>query len=196
LVATGLVPPPIPGYRRDACGPRCSRDLGRARALVSTLSGDELTLDFSDSAVGQQLASALASQLDEVGLSVRPRPHDDESFATLIRDGRQELFCFVWVGDYPRQQAFLEPLLRSDSPDNHTRLEDARIDRILERARAEPDPTAREERYRQVERLALQRAPLFPIAWFRSRLAVQDYVGGFVLDPLGGFDVSHLSIGR
>jgi ABC-type oligopeptide transport system substrate-binding subunit len=196
--AENLVPPSIPGHQRGACGEACRSDLDRARALVASLPerARSLTLDFSDSTVGQELAKGIADRLNEAGFVVTPRPHLEEEFGTLIRDGRQELFCLVTVGDYPRQQAFLEPLLRSGSPDNHTGLDDEEINDLLARARATEDPANRELLYRRVERRALTLLPVVPLAWFRSRLAVKPYVSGFVLDPLGGFDVARLQIGR
>ena len=105
------------------------------------------------------------------------------------------MFCLVWVADYPRQHAILEPLLASGSRDNHAKIADPDIDALLDEARQRIDPAAARAQYLEVERLALTAMHVIPLAWFRSHLAVQSYVEGFSLDPLGRYDVATLSFG-
>ncbi len=194
--ADAIIPPSIPGAQRGACDAPCTRDVARAQALAARApkKARTLALDFADSVVGQQLAGALVAQLAEVGLTVTPRPHDEASFTALFTKRQHEIFCLVWVGDYPRQQSFLEPLLATGSPDNRVGFSDEELDRLLERARLEQDPAGREAAYAEAERFALRRAALVPIAWFRSHLAAQPYVQGLTLDPMGSFDASALAI--
>jgi oligopeptide transport system substrate-binding protein len=125
---------------------------------------------------------------------VTPRPHDAGEYEDVLERGEHEMFCLVWVADYPRQQAFLEPLLASDSVDNRGAIEDARLDAILEEARSSLDASAREQLYAQAERVALTAMHVVPLVWFRSHLAVQPDVGGLELDPLGRYQVADLSL--
>jgi len=194
--AASLVPPGIPGHQDRACGSGCRLDRDRAAGLVEGLPEDarRVGLDYSESAVGDKLADALAEQMAQVGLELVPRAHDEASLETLVRDGKHELFCVVWVGDYPRQQAFLEPLLYTDAADNHAAVSDEGLDDLLDQARSAQDPGRREARYQEAERVALDDLAVVPLAWFRARYAVKQYVDGFVLDPLGGFDVARLRI--
>jgi ABC-type transport system substrate-binding protein len=194
--ADGVVPPTIPGYARGACGALCRRDPAEASALVAGLPrrSRSFPLDYASSPVGDRLARELAAQLDAVGLNVRPRSHPEQEYRDLLERDGQQFFCLVSVADYPRQQALLEPLLLSTAPDNHTGVEDGRLDRLLERARAAGDDRARERLYLAAERRALSLAPLVPLAWFRSRLAAGPAVEGLVVNPLGGFDAAALSV--
>ncbi|HYH28677.1 MAG TPA: ABC transporter substrate-binding protein, partial [Actinomycetota bacterium] len=194
--ATGLVPPSIPGYRSGACGSACRLNVERARQIVSRLPqrSRSFALDYSDSAVGTRLAESIAADLGEVGLNVTPRPHAEQELTTLLREGGQDVHCLVWVADYPRQQAFLEPLLDSTSADNLAAFDDPSMDQALERARVTPNPTDREAQYREVEELALADMPVVPLVWFRSHLAAKPYVSGFALDPLGRFDAASLAL--
>jgi ABC-type oligopeptide transport system substrate-binding subunit len=112
----------------------------------------------------------------------------------LFQRREHEFYCLVWVADFPRPQAFLEPLLLSTSLDNRSGFTDAKVDRLLNRARGEEDPSRRDDLYRRAERRALELMPLVPLAWFHSRLAVKPYVQGFALDSSGTFDASTLSI--
>lgn len=193
--ADGIVPPTLPGYRRGACGALCRRDVAEATALVERLPrrSRAFALDYAASAVGDRLAAELVAQLGEVGLDVTPRAHPEREYRELLEGDGHRFFCLVSVADYPRQQALLEPLLSSASPDNHTGVRDERLDGLLGRGRAAAAPAVRERLYRQAERRALSLAPLVPLAWFRSRLAAAPAVEGLAVTPLGGFDAAALS---
>jgi oligopeptide transport system substrate-binding protein len=194
--AGAIVPPSIPGGGSRACGAACIHDLERAQALVEELPKESrsFSLDYATSPVGDRLAATLASQLGTVGLEVRPRGHDAAEYASLLGRREHEVFCLVWVADLPRQQGFLAPLLRSGSPDNHTGVDDQRLDDLLGKARDERNPATRLELYHRVEARALELMPVVPLVWFRSHLAVQPFVQGFTLDPLARFDAAALRV--
>jgi oligopeptide transport system substrate-binding protein len=194
--AAGLVPPPLPGARPDACGGRCRQNLEEAGRLVGEVprSSRTFALDYTRSSVGNALARTLAAQLEQAGLRVKPRAHSEAEYAELLRTGRQQFFCLVWTADYPRQQAVLEPLLDGASPDNHAGFDDRKLNDLLGKARTERSPAKRRDLYARVEDLALDRMHLVPLVWFKSHLAVQPYVEGFAVDPLGLFDASTLRI--
>jgi oligopeptide transport system substrate-binding protein len=192
--ATAIVPPTIPGHRGDVCADRCIRDVPRASRLASSVPrrNREVFLDYPAGDAGDRLASLVAAQLGEVGITVTPRPRDPAALEQVVAEGRQELVCLVWVADYPRQQAFLEPLLASGSADNVVRVRSEDIDAVLDRARTEPEPAIRQEAYVEAERLALHEMYIVPVVWLRSNLAVRPGVKGFVLDPMGRYDVATL----
>jgi ABC-type oligopeptide transport system substrate-binding subunit len=194
--ASGIVPPSIPGSQQDACGAGCRQDRVRAQALVRGLPRESrsFALDYAASPVGDRLAAQLSSQLAEVGLEVTPRPHDEAGYRALLDAGDQQMFCLVWLADFPRQQALLEPLLRADSEDNQARIADDGLDDLLGEARAQAQPPRREALYAEAENRALAQMYLVPLVWFRSHLAVQPYVDGFTLDPLARFDAATLAI--
>jgi ABC-type oligopeptide transport system substrate-binding subunit len=104
------------------------------------------------------------------------------------------MFCLVRVADYPRQQAFLAPLLHSGSPDNHAGVDDVRLDELLARAQDQRTAAGRIEAYHRVEARALHLMPIVPMVWFRSHLAIQPYVEGFELDPMARFDAASLRV--
>ncbi|HEV3475292.1 MAG TPA: ABC transporter substrate-binding protein [Actinomycetota bacterium] len=194
--ATGIVPPTIPGSGAQVCGDRCRVDAEQARGLAGSIPQKErrFALDYASSPVGDRLTAALAAQLGEVGLHVTPRPHEEREFEDLLAQRGQAMFCLVWVADYPRQQALLEPLLASDSPDNHGGTSDARIDALLTEARSRADTAARQSLYTEAERVALTAMHVVPVVWFRSHVAVQPYVQGFTIDPLARYEVATLRV--
>jgi oligopeptide transport system substrate-binding protein len=194
--AVALVPPPLPGVAPDACGPGCRQDLQQAQDLVRGVprASRSFALDYARSPVGDVLARAIEVQLEQVGLSVEPRAYGELEYAQLLRSGRQDLACLVWTADYPRQQAILEPLLKGGSPDNHAAIDDTKVNELLARARAERSEPRRRVLYGRAEALALERMHVIPLVWFRSHIAIQPYVEGLAVDPLGLFDASALRI--
>jgi oligopeptide transport system substrate-binding protein len=194
--ASGIVPPSIPGGREDACGARCRLDRVRAQALVRELPRESrsFALDYPASPVGDRLAAQVSSQLAEVGLRATPRPHDEAGYRALLNAGDQQMFCLVWLADFPRQQALLEPLLRTESEDNQASIADERLDALLGEAREQAQPGRREALYAEAENSALAKMLLIPLVWFRSHLAAQPYVDGFTLDPLARFDAATLAV--
>ncbi|HEX2026007.1 MAG TPA: ABC transporter substrate-binding protein, partial [Actinomycetota bacterium] len=192
--ATAIVPPTIPGHRGDICADRCVRDVARASRLAASVPrrDREVFLDYPAGEAGDRLAALVSSQLGEVGITVTPRARDPVALEEVLAAGRQELVCLVLVADYPRQQAFLEPLLASASADNVVRVQSEDLDAVLERARTEPEPALRQEAYVEAERLALEEMYVVPVVWLRSNLAVRPGVEGFVLDPMGRYDASTL----
>jgi oligopeptide transport system substrate-binding protein len=192
--ATSLVPPTLPGHRGDVCADRCIRDAARAGRLASAVPRRDrsMFLDYPAGSPGDLLASLVTTELGEAGITVTPRPREPAVFEDVLEEGQQELVCLVAAADYPRQQAVLEPLLASGSADNHVEVADEDLDAILDRARTEPDPAIREEAYVEAERLALQEMYVVPVVWFRSNLAVRPGVEGFVVDPMGRYDVATL----
>jgi len=194
--ARAIVPPSIEGHDRGVCGQSCTPDQVEAARLVSGLPEDRraFELDVISSAAGERLAAALVDQLETVGLEITPRLLDEEAYGGLLQRGRQQAFCLVWDADGATQQGMLEPLLATGSPDNHSKVHSPRIDKALGRGRAARTDAARIEAFAEAERIALEILPVIPVAWFRSHLAVQPYVRGFSLDPLGLFDVSAIEL--
>jgi oligopeptide transport system substrate-binding protein len=197
IPATGIIPPSLPGYRPDACGGRCLRDLEAARAQTAEVprASRAFSLDYPTSPLADQLARTLVAQLGEAGLMVTPRARNPIRFQDVLEDGGQDMFCLVWTADYPRPQALLEPLVESGSADNHANVSDRDLDILLERGRAEANAEIRTEVYAEAERLVLERMHVIPVVWFRSHLAVRPGVEGFVVDPLGRYDAAALRLG-
>ena len=73
-------------------------------------------------------------------------------------------------------------------------MHDERIDDALQSARAERRDRERRAGYGEAESLALSILPLVPVVSFRSHLAVQPYVAGFAMGPLGLYDVAAMRL--
>ena len=194
--ATGIVPPTVPGFDPSVCGPACTEDTAEAARLIAPLPEElrSFELEVIDTEVGRRLAEAIAAQLEPVGLDVRPRLLGEEAFGERLRRGDQGAFCLVWDADTATQQGMLEPILATGSPDNHSKVSAPRLDRALDAGRSAVDDAARARAYRDAEAIAMEIMPVVPVVWFRSHIAVQPYVRGFRLDPLGRFDAAAIEL--
>lgn len=196
--ARGIVPHGLAGRSEVACAGNCTRDLRRARALVNEVFGGTATpiaYDYPAGPAEDSVAAALKANLAEVGivLELRPRKEELTSFFDLISSGGHEMFRLAWPAEYPLADWFLNPLFRSNSPDNHTGYSVAEVDDLLNRARAAPETKDRLALYRAVEKRVLADMVAIPVGFFRNRYVASERVGGFYADRLGGFEIARFS---
>lgn len=206
-VLTALVPPGVPGARRDVCD-HCVRDVDAARALVAEVragdpevEGDEIQIPtivlrhdqgVTNAAIVTEIAEDLRRELD---LDVEVAAAPIAEHVTAIAEGRADLFRLGWQGEL-FLDSFLSPLLQTGSPDNLTRYSRPEVDALLAEAAATLDDAGRAALLQQAEDLALADAPILPIHVYRHRLVVSDEVEGFVLRPNGSVDLTAVRVER
>lgn len=170
-LANRILPPTIVGAEAAADDfARVEHDPERARRMVAERGLDgSLALDFRYNAglghdewveaVVADVESALGWRITIVPMRwpefMKWLPHADSPFR------------MTWGMDYPSADNFLFPLLHSASigMDNFTRYADARVDELLEAARATADASERARLYFEAERRACEQLPLLPL-WF------------------------------
>lgn len=190
----GPVPRGLPAFQRTPCGTRCEHDVERAKRLLAEAfppggaTPPEIAIDFDADPTQESVAKALQANLAAVGITATLRPHPVGEYANVVGRGEQELFRLGWVGLYPAADAFLTPLFRGGSETNVTGFAVPAVDEVLRAARAEPDPAARVERYRDAERRIMDMVPIIPIAQFQTLSVAKGQVRGLAFTPLGSFD--------
>lgn len=185
--------PGLPGY--DPRLPNAQRlDLARARHELG-LAGfphglpDEQDLWFSGDPTYCLLIQA---QLARIGIRIRLRPVDTAVLGTnTARRRAVGLSLFGWVLDFPDPISLLEPLFHSrgiaeEGATNSAFYSNLELDRLLDRARLEPDPDRRTDLYRQAERIIVDDAPWAFTCYAVNLVMVQSYVREFRA-PLAGY---------
>jgi len=127
----------------------------------------------------------MVRSLAEAGITVRLRY---ESWAVLdkaITNRRVPMFGLAWIADIPDPETFLRSLAYSTSASNYFRYREARVDSILDAARATLDADARAELYRRAEEEILRDAPFVPLYYTVSFIGMKDNVAGLEMNPLG-----------
>lgn len=115
----GILAPTLIGYERSGCGRVCTHDPDRAAQLVrdATPSGPSSTeLRIGATLDQEPIATALAADLDAVGLSAVVLSLEPSELAAAIASGEVDLFSAGWIAPASSLDATIPLLLAEDSP--------------------------------------------------------------------------------
>ena len=192
IPARGIIPPGFPGFNPDL--PEFQYDPELARKLLSeSRYGQDLSqLPPITLSIAGGFGAALSLDLEvilqsweELGVSVQIQQTEWATFLQDLHAGRYNMFYSGWIADYPDPENFLDVLFHSESGNNHTNYHNAQVDTLLERARVEPDQTARFRLYNLAERIILKDAPWVTL-WNRGEgyALIKPNVRDYYLAPI------------
>lgn len=175
-----VVPAGVPGHDPGRCrGVACTHDPEAARAHLRAATGDEalapIGIDVDDTPLQVALGELLVDQLEAAGIASELRVHGTEEYVALLTSGSPQVFSLGWVGVQASPEAYLEPLFRSASLDNLTRLRSEPIDELLGAAATAEDPAAA---WADIESRVLGSAVVVPLVQFEIRAIVGERVRG------------------
>jgi len=198
--ANGIIPPGIPGHDPDL--PGYPHDEAKARSLLAKAGSPggkglpPIALWVNTGEDNRKIASQIQADLKTVGVDITIREVDWGAYiagvsGTPEKPGQAQMFRFGWYLDYPDADAILRPLLHSSNwgpAGNFGRYKNSEVDRLIDQALDTPDPQARADLYRKVERIAvMEDPPWIFLNFYQSRTLYKPYVKGVVLSPLGEF---------
>lgn len=194
--ARGILPVGMPGFIENICVDTCELDRDGAKRLVSKMprKARRVTLEFSGEQPHVQVARMVRKDLEEAGLKVSIRSYPFGRYLKRLRTKDHSMYRLGWIAEYPTADAYLTPLFRSSSPDNHSGFDSQRVDDLLRRARSTRSEGKRAQLYAEAEKAVMQALPIAPIGSFVTHWAAQPRVEGFVFDQLGGFDMLGISL--
>lgn len=192
-----VVPAGVPGNDPDRC-PACSYDPDAAADIVRYAFPDgkppTINIDFDQSDAQEEMAVLVAGNLDAAGIPTKLRPLPLEEYKDFVVSGDQQLFSFGWIGAYASPDAYLAPLFGSAANDNLTNHRAARVDGLLDRARASENTVKNAQRWAAAESDVLEMAVVVPIAQFRTQIVVAERVDGFRTAVDGTVDWAEVSL--
>jgi len=185
--ATSLVPALFPGAYQPGVCTACTFDPVAAKQLAAQAGltpGTHLSFQFNTGGGHEEWTAAVKQQLEQnLGLVV---DYSGVPFRDLLRNQQQPdatgLFRVSWGAGYPTAADMLTPLLATASigaatpddvatGDNRGRYSNPAFDALMERAAATQDAAARDDLYKQAEKIAvgddLGLIPLFTRQQFR-----------------------------
>ena len=187
-VATGIVPPTIPGYESGAMpyryDPARSKQLLKQAGYPNGRGLDKLVLGYNTGSGHEEVAAAIQADLKRVGIDMDAKGYAEftTQFIPKLQAGDIDFFRLGWGADYPVQDNFIFPLFYgpNSGSDNLSYFKDAGIDASIVRAQAEPDVAKREAEYRSIEKRILDQAPIAPIFFYKTKRVTWDNVDGYV----------------
>jgi len=186
-VASGILPPGMPGYHAR---PRTRPDpaLGR-RLLASVGLGDGFTTTIwvrNDPTTVRE-AEGLAQDLAAIGVALRIKPVTWGALLEATRTpGLVPVVRFGWEADFPDPENFLEVLFdsRGRGANNSSFFASPEVDRLLALAAPMPEGAERFAAYARIEQLILDAAPWVPLYHTATYVALSPRVHGLRLHPL------------
>ena len=192
LVATGALPPTMPGYGLSGTT-GYPYDPERARQLLHEAGyGDTsqfptvtfYTAGYND--VSAYVTAVITMWQTELDITIEPVLVEPFSyFDALYAGNKGHIFSSGWCADYPDPQNFLDILYHSQSGQNLSEYSDSAVDALLEQARVERDVDTRLALYAEAERQIVSAAPVVFISHGATAVLVKPYVENYQLVPIG-----------
>jgi len=192
LVATGALPPTMPGYGLSGTE-GYPYDPERARQLLHEAGYGELaqfptvtfyTAGYND--VSAYVTAVITMWQTELGITIEPVLVEPFSyFDALYAGNKGHIFSSGWCADYPDPQNFLDILYHSQSGQNLSEYSDSAVDALLEQARVERDVDTRLALYAAAEQQIVTAAPVVFISHSATAVLVKPYVENYQLVPIG-----------
>lgn len=195
-VAKGPVPPTYWGF--DASANPYRYDLAEARRLLNEAghgSGLVLNAVTDENALRQREMQALASALEEIGVTVNIVTMTWPTlYATLTNlDTAPDLYSFTWYADYADPDDVIFPLFHSsqvgDGGFNLGWYSNLPLDSLLEEAKQETNRERRIELYSQIQRILVEDAAAIWIVNPDAVFAVNSNIEGFVYTPFWSYNI-------
>ena len=189
--ATGILPPGMPGHNEKL--PATEYNIVKAKSLISnskyqsTANFPPITLTISGwgGDISPSLGAIIEDWRENLGVEVTIRQIEPEVFLYYLNKEADEMFMLGWVADYPDPQNFLDNLFRTGASYNTGNYSNPIVDKFLDQAATESDPSVRIKIYHQAEQMILNDAACLPLWNNTSYVLIKPYVKNYKINPMG-----------
>lgn len=185
------------GYAPDTVS--YDTDLDRARELLAEAGypdGFDITLTVMDTQEYQTAAVVIQAQLKEIGINVTVESMDNASFLQYVAEGGQALFLYEKVAS--DTDSMLRTQYHTDSlglGGNRHFWTDSRVDAMLDQASSSLDDQERKELYLEIQTIAADQVPLYPLAIPYLYVGTQADIEGLKVHPTNSHIIYGTTIG-
>jgi len=137
--------------------------------------------------VYSELASFIAKELEAIGITIQVEVVQKGLLLEQTARSKALFFRASWIADYPDAENYLSVFYsRNPAPPNYTRYHNVIYDKLYEQALLLTSDSARNQLYRQMDRMIIDDAPVIPL-WY-------DEVIHLVKPGLEGFSPNGLNL--
>jgi ABC-type transport system substrate-binding protein len=167
-VATGMVPPLVPGRSDTDFLPAYDPDGARSLLAAAGYPGGANFPETTMSTFGMPYDAAVVAEIKrELGVSLTYETRSADYFDRLATDPPQ-IWSLGWVADYPAPNDFLGILLGTGSSSNYGHWTSAAFDAAVGDALETTDPVAARAAFDRAETIVREEAPVIPLSYTKE----------------------------
>lgn len=169
---------------------------------VRVKDGKKLTLNYVDGSPNREkrndIAVMIQQQLKEIGIAVEINITQDTA-TVVYQNADYDLYGNSQVNSDPNA---LRAIYHTTSPEEEAAFKrlgggsDPELDQLLEQGTVELDPEKREEIYKKVQKIIIDKAIIIPVYVFPYTVAASKQVNGITFDSLGYPLFNDVSVGN
>jgi oligopeptide transport system substrate-binding protein len=164
-VATGMVPPGIPGRSNKDYLPTYDPEGARALLAEAGYPGGKGFPETTFMTFGSPYDAAVVDEVKkQLGVDLSYEVSNGDYFTRLAQDPPQ-MWSMGWVADYPNPNDFLGILLSSGSSNNYGRWSNPDFDKAISDALATTDQAATAASFDKAETIVQDQAPVIPLSY-------------------------------
>ena len=197
MQAVSAFPPVIPGYNKRL---KNEYNPERARALLAK-AGFAKGLDIDLWALpvvrptnpnGQLMAQLIQQDWARIGVNAHIKTYEWGEYLKRANNGEHDVYMSGWSGDNGDADDFLTPNLSCAANKTGIKFCNKEFDRLIDEARATPDPQKRIALYEQAQEIFKRERPWVTMAHSTIYIPVRKDVQGFVMAPNGSMDFENV----
>ncbi|SDH87217.1 peptide/nickel transport system substrate-binding protein [Sinosporangium album] len=188
-IATGLLPPTVPGFERFdlyPAGADNTGDLNKAKehlAKCGQPNGFETNISYrAERPKEKATAEALQQALGRAGIKLTLKPYPQGDYFSLyagkpsfVVENKLGLVINGWGSDYPDGYGFLQQIvdsrvIRPGGGSSNTSVRIPDVDALIDKSLTEPDAAKRLPIWAQIDKRVMEEAVILPGVWAKTLL--------------------------
>lgn len=193
MQAVSAFPPAVPGYNKKL---KNEFDPAKAKALLAKAgypNGFEIDLwalpvQRPTNPNGQLMAQLIQQDWAKIGVKAHIKTYEWGEYLKRANNGEHNVYMSGWSGETGDADDFLTPNLSCAANKNGIKFCNAEFEKLIDEARATPDPKKRIALYEKAQEIFKHERPWITMAHSTVYIPIRKDVVGFKMAPNGSVD--------